>query len=68
MSATRPDGTPVPDSGLSLIDGRDALAIVLVRPGPDGQGVTIEAAANGIDKPTAALVLRHIAQQWDPQP
>lgn len=48
------------------IDGTDALAYVILRPGPDNRGVVIEAGANGIGKKHAAYALRHTAQQWDP--
>lgn len=48
------------------IDGTDALAYVILRPGADDRGVVIEAAANGIGKKHAAYALRHTAQQWDP--
>jgi hypothetical protein len=47
------------------IDGADALAFVIVRPGQTEGGVAIEAAANGIDKKAAASVLRHVADLWD---
>jgi hypothetical protein len=52
------------------IDGRDALAYVIIKPNGkgDGHGVIIEAHANGLDKPTAAYILRHVADQWDPPP
>lgn len=47
------------------VDGRDALAYVIVRPGANGRFV-IDAAAKGLDKRSAAYVLRHVADQWDP--
>lgn len=49
------------------VDGTDALAFVIVRPGETEGGVSLEAAAKGIDKPTAAHILRHVATMWDPQ-
>lgn len=50
---------------LTAVDGTDALAFVIVRPGKTEGGVEIEAVANGMDKPAAAYVLRHVANQWD---
>lgn len=50
---------------LAAIDGTDALAFVIIRPGQTEGGVSIEAAANGMDKAQAAYVLRHVADQFD---
>jgi hypothetical protein len=50
------------------IDGTDALAFVIIRPGEQEGGVSIEAAAKGLSKPAAAYVLRNVADQWDPRP
>jgi hypothetical protein len=50
---------------ITAIDGTDALAFVIIRPGQTKGGVSIEAAANGLDQPAAAYVLRHVANQWD---
>lgn len=47
------------------VDGTDALAFVIVRPGKTEGGVSIEAAANGLDKTAAAYVLRQVADMWD---
>ena len=49
------------------VDGRDALAYVIVLPNPEkGPGhVLIDAGANGIDKAQAVKVLRHVADLWD---
>ncbi len=52
-------------ASLVAVDGRDALAYVIVKPGPSGN-VVIDAAANGLSKAAAAAVLRHVAEQWDP--
>lgn len=49
---------------ITAVDGADALAFVIIRPGQAG-GVEIEAAANGMSKPGAAYVLRHVADQFD---
>ncbi len=63
MTATEEEKT-----GLAFIDGRDAVAAVIIRPSPvNPSAVVIEAHANGIDKAMAAYVLRHVADQWDPQ-
>src|ERR1044072_5558779 len=50
---------------MTAIDGTDALAFVIIRPGQTEGGVSIEAAAQGMSQPQAAYVLRHVANQWD---
>lgn len=50
---------------MTAIDGTDALAFVIIRPGETDGGVSIEAGAKGMGQPAAAYVLRHIANQWD---
>ncbi|MEU5426902.1 hypothetical protein AB0H73_15035 [Streptomyces olivoreticuli] len=60
MNAPSPDNVT-----MTAVDGRDALAFAIIRPGTTSDGVTIEAAANGISKETAAYVLRHVADQGD---
>jgi len=50
---------------ITAIDGTDALAFVIIRPGETEGGVSIEAAAKGLDQPSAAYILRHVANQWD---
>lgn len=50
---------------LAFVDGRDALAAVIVRPNEAGNGVTIHAYANGISKLQAARVLRYVAGEWE---
>ncbi|WP_037616346.1 hypothetical protein [Streptomyces aureus] len=50
---------------ITAIDGTDALAMVIIRPGKTEGGVEIESAAAGMDKPAAAHVLRHVANLWD---
>jgi hypothetical protein len=49
------------------VDGRDALAYVIVKPNGHDDGVLIDAAANGMSKAQGAYVLRSVAQSWDPQ-
>jgi hypothetical protein len=49
---------------LAFVDGRDALAYVIIR--PSDFGVEVEAAADGISRKAAAYVLRQVADQWDP--
>ena len=52
--------------GAELIDGRGALALVIIRPSTETEGgLTVEAQASGISKPDAAYVLRQIADRWD---
>ena len=55
------------DAKLVAIDGNDALAAVLIRPGSTEETIALEAWAKGIDKPAAAHVLRHVADTWDPR-
>jgi hypothetical protein len=50
------------DAGAELIDGRDAIALVVFR--KVGDGVEVEARAVGISKPDAAVLLRQIADRW----
>lgn len=50
---------------ITAVDGTDALAFVIIRPGETKGGVAIEAAANGMGKAQAAYVLRHVANQFD---
>ena len=53
------------DVRMIAVDGRDALAYVIVRPGNDEHHVSLEAAARGISKTSAALILRQIADAWE---
>lgn len=53
------------DTTMTAIDGRDALAFVILRPGTDKQHVVVEAGAKGISKGQAARALRQIADMWD---
>lgn len=53
------------DTTITAIDGTDALAFVIIRPGESEGGVSIEAGGKGLPKPSAAYVLRHVANQWD---
>jgi hypothetical protein len=53
------------ETTITAVDGTDALAFVIIRPGSTEGGVSIEAAANGLSKEAAAYVLRHVAQQWE---
>ena len=58
--------TETPETSLAFVDGRDALAYVIIRPnGVDG--VTVEANASGISQQDAAQVLRHVADRWSPR-
>ncbi|MGW0795150.1 NUDIX hydrolase [Streptomyces sp. NPDC002692] len=55
------------ETTITAIDGTDALAAVLIRPGESKAGVAIEAWATGIDKTAAAEALRHVADMWHPR-
>ena len=55
------------EATMTVVDGREALAYVIILPNEDGNGVLIDAAASGISKQQAAYVLRHLAKQWDPE-
>ncbi|MFJ8345107.1 hypothetical protein ACIQ9J_01770 [Streptomyces sp. NPDC094153] len=55
------------DTTITAVDGTDALAFVIIRPGTTEGGVSIEAAAKGLSKPAAAYVLRQVADMWDPE-
>lgn len=47
-----------------MIDGRDALLMVLVKPGSSDGSVAVDAHCNGLDKLQAAHILMHVARQW----
>jgi len=47
-----------------MIDGRDALLMVLVKPGSADGMVTVDAHCNGLDKLQAARILMHVARAW----
>lgn len=53
------------ETNLVAVDGTDALAFVIIRPGSQDGGVSIEAAARGLSKQAAAYVLRQVADMWD---
>lgn len=57
--------TPRESIGLVAVDGTDALAYVIVRPGPGDRGVVVNAAAHGMTRKSAAFVLRQVADQFD---
>lgn len=54
------------ETRFAVMDGRDALAYVLIHPGPNDEGVAVDAGANGISKKQAAWILRRVADSWDP--
>lgn len=56
---------PDTETTITAIDGTDALAFVIIRPGSSEGAVSIEAAARGMSKTAAAYVLRHVAQQFE---
>lgn len=53
------------DVTMTAVDGTDALAFVIIRPGQTDGTVSIEAVAKGFSKPAAAHVLRQVADMWD---
>lgn len=54
----------MPEPQLAMIDGRDALLMVLVKPGSTPEHVAIDAHCNGLDKMQAAKILMHVARSW----
>ncbi|MFG2225349.1 hypothetical protein [Streptomyces sp. NPDC048644] len=52
-------------TSMVAVDGTDALAFVIIRPGTADGSVSIEAAASGMSKEAAAYVLRHVAEQFE---
>ncbi|MFE7017697.1 hypothetical protein ACFVAQ_45850, partial [Streptomyces sp. NPDC057651] len=59
-----------PEPRLAVVDGRDALAYVIVRPSDEGasedeQSVSVEAGSRGLSKAAAAYALRRVADQFD---
>ncbi|MGC0205246.1 hypothetical protein [Streptomyces levis] len=56
----------MPETRLTLVDGRDALATVVIRPHPDDpDAITVEANARGMSKAVAAYALRQTADEFD---
>jgi hypothetical protein len=66
---TQPTNSPHEPGTVNLvaIDGTDALAYVIIRPGSGPGHALVEAGANGITKKQGAAALRQIADQWDPR-
>jgi hypothetical protein len=56
---------PKPENTMVAIDGTDALAFVIIRPGSTEDSVALEAAAQGMSKQAAAHVLRRVAEMWE---
>ena len=52
------------ETQLAVIDGRDALLMVLVKPGSGEGFVSVDAHCNGLDKLQAARILMHVAKSW----
>ncbi|GAA5056349.1 hypothetical protein [Streptomyces similanensis] len=62
----RPAAEQAPADSLAVIDGRDALAFVVIRPADDDPDrVTVEADARRMSKAAAAYTLRVVADQFD---
>ena len=55
---------PTPEPQLAMIDGREALLLVLVKPSDTDGNVVVDAHCNGLDKRQAALILEHVARAW----
>lgn len=53
-----------PSTGLAFVDGRDALAFVIIRPAAADR-IAVESAAHGMSKAVAAYTLRQVAEQFD---
>ncbi|MBP5922147.1 MULTISPECIES: hypothetical protein [Streptomyces] len=57
------------EARMVVVDGREAIAYVILRPGPKQGTVLLEAAATeGTDQHQVAQALRHISDQWAPRP
>lgn len=54
--------TTEPD--VHVVDGRDALAFLIIRPSADGAGFAIESGASGMTRKAAAVVLLAITERW----
>ncbi|MGW2497320.1 hypothetical protein ACWCV2_22825 [Streptomyces pseudogriseolus] len=55
-----------PTDRLIVLDGRDALAFVVIRPADeDPERIAVEASAHGISKAVTAYALRQTADQFD---
>lgn len=52
------------DESLTFVDGKDALAFVIVRPGASEGTVSVDAGSNGMSKEQGAYILAQIAQRW----
>ncbi|CAL9530092.1 zinc finger domain-containing protein [Streptomyces sp. enrichment culture] len=54
------------ETRLAVVDGRDALAFVVIRPAEeDPERIAVEASARGMGKAAAAYALRRTADQFD---
>ncbi|MDX2520558.1 MULTISPECIES: hypothetical protein [Streptomyces] len=57
------------EARMVVVDGREAVAYVILRPGPKQGTVLLEAATTeGTDHHQIAQALRHISDQWSPRP
>jgi hypothetical protein len=57
------------ETRMVVVDGREAMAYVILRPTGTTGTIALEAAAeDGVDKKHVAHVLRHVADQWAPRP
>lgn len=56
------------ETRLAMVDGRDALAFVIIRPAgetADADRIAVEAGAHGMSKAATAYTLRHVADEFD---
>ncbi|MFE2941006.1 NUDIX hydrolase [Streptomyces sp. NPDC059255] len=51
-------------ASMVAIDGTDALAYVIIRPGAEPGTIIPQAGAKGLSKQDAAEILRYVADQW----
>jgi hypothetical protein len=57
------------EARMVVVDGREAVAYVILRPGPKPGTVLLEAATTeGADAHKVAQALRHVSDQWAPRP
>ncbi|MFH8752986.1 hypothetical protein ACH4GK_17675 [Streptomyces rimosus] len=56
---------PNTQNTMVAIDGSDALAFVIIRPGSAEGTVSIESAAQGMSKQAAAYILRQVADLFE---
>jgi len=54
------------ETKLVLVDGREALAVIIITPSTENPGrFVLEANVHGMTHRQAAWAIRHTADQWD---